>query len=153
MIIQPRTWGFICTTAHPHGCAANVREAIAATRRLGRRDDGPRRVLVIGASSGYGLAARIAAAFGFGAATLGVFREKPGRARKPGSAGWYHAAALQEALREAGLRGASLQGDAFGHASKAQAADLIRREPGGPADIATHASAGPSRQPSVRGHT
>ena len=145
MIIQPRTWGFICTTAHPHGCAANVREAIAATRRLGRRDDGPRRVLVIGASSGYGLAARIAAAFGFGAATLGVFREKPGRARKPGSAGWYHAAALQDALREAGLRGASLQGDAFAHATKTQAMDLIRRELGGPVDLVIHSLAAPAR--------
>lgn len=145
MIIQPRTWGFVCTTAHPAGCAANVREAIAATERLGRRDDGPRRVLVIGASSGYGLAARIAAAFGFGAATLGVFREKPARARKPGSAGWYHAAALQQALHGAGLAGASLQGDAFAHATKAQAIDLIRRELGGPVDLVIHSLAAPAR--------
>lgn len=145
MIIQPRTWGFVCTNAHPSGCAANVREAIAETRRHGVRADGPRRVLVIGASSGYGLAARITAAFGFGAATLGVFREKPPRARKTGSAGWYHAAALHNALHEAGLKGASLQADAFSHAAKAQAIDLIRRELGGPVDLVIHSLAAPAR--------
>ena len=78
MIIHPKVRGFICTTAHPLGCELNVRDQIAATRAQGVRSDGPKKVLVIGASSGYGLAARITAAFGFGADTLGVFFEKPG---------------------------------------------------------------------------
>src|SRR3546814_20888067 len=79
LIIHPKVRGFICTTTHPLGCEHNVSEQIAATRAQGVRADGPKKVLVIGASSGYGLAARITAAFGFGADTLGVFFEKPGR--------------------------------------------------------------------------
>ena len=86
MIIHPKARGFICITTHPTGCELNVREQIAATRARGVRDDGPKNVLVIGASTGYGLAARITAAFGFGANTLGVFFEKPGTDRKPGTA-------------------------------------------------------------------
>ena len=78
LIIHPKVRGFICTTTHPLGCELNVRDQIAATRAQGVRNDGPKKVLVIGASSGYGLAARISAAFGFGADTLGVFFEKPG---------------------------------------------------------------------------
>src|SRR3546814_19475595 len=80
LIIHPKVRGFICTTTHPLGCEHNVSEQIAATRAQGVRADGPKKVLVIGASSGSGLAARITAAFGFGADTLGVFFEKPGSA-------------------------------------------------------------------------
>ena len=79
MIVKPRIWGFICTTAHPIGCEKNVHDQIEFIRQQGEHKDGPRRVLVIGASTGYGLAARITAAFGYGAETLGVFFEKPGR--------------------------------------------------------------------------
>src|SRR3546814_8358133 len=81
-LIHPKVRGFICTTTHPLGCEHNVSEQIAATRAQGVRADGPKKVLVIGASSGYGLAARITAAFGFGADTLGVFFEKPGSDKK-----------------------------------------------------------------------
>lgn len=77
MIIKPKVRGFICTTTHPVGCEANVRRQIAYTKQQGAIADGPKRVLVIGASTGYGLASRIAAAFGSGAATIGVFFEKP----------------------------------------------------------------------------
>src|ERR1700744_5536040 len=90
LIIKPRIWGFICTTSHPVGCAANVREQVEAVRAAGVSGAGPRRVLIIGASTGYGLAARITAAFGYGAATFGVFYEKPGKDAKPGTAGWYN---------------------------------------------------------------
>ncbi|HEX7339146.1 MAG TPA: enoyl-ACP reductase FabV [Rhodanobacteraceae bacterium] len=145
MIIEPRIWGFICTTAHPAGCAANVRDAIARTRALGTRDDGPQRVLVIGASSGYGLAARITSAFGFGAATLGVFREKPPKARKSGSAGWYNAAAFEQAARAAGLPAVSLEADAFAPATKARAIELIKHELGGPVDLVVYSLAAPAR--------
>ncbi|HEX7342001.1 MAG TPA: enoyl-ACP reductase FabV [Rhodanobacteraceae bacterium] len=145
MIIEPRTWGFLCTTAHPAGCAGNVREQIAATRRHGLRHDGPRRVLVIGASSGYGLAARITAAFGFGAATLGVFREKPDTARKPGSAGFYHAAAFEQQASAAGLVNVSLNADAFADATKARAIELVRDDLGGPIDLVIYSLAAPMR--------
>lgn len=153
MIIEPRTWGFICTTAHPTGCAANVREYIAVTRKLGQRDDGPRRVLVIGASTGYGLAARITAAFGFGAATLGVFLEKPGKARKSASAGWYNSAAFQDAARSAGLTSVSLNADAFADATRARAIELIRDELGGPVDLVIYSLAAPQRQLPDSGET
>lgn len=83
MIIHPKVRGFICTTTHPLGCERNVLEQIAATRARGVRTDGPKKVLVIGASSGYGLASRITAAFGFGADTLGVFFENPAPPARP----------------------------------------------------------------------
>lgn len=146
MIIEPRTWGFICTTAHPAGCAANVREQIAITRRQGLRNDGPRRVLVVGASTGYGLAARISAAFGFGAATLGVFLEKPGKARKPASAGWYNVAAFEAEARAAGLTSIALNADAFADATRARTIELIRGELGGRVDLVIYSLAAPQRQ-------
>lgn len=153
MVIQPRTWGFICTTAHPEGCAANVREQIARVRDAGVRDDGPRRVLVIGASTGYGLAARISAAFGFGAATLGVFLEKPPKARKTASAGWYNAAAFEAEARRAGLTSVSLQADAFAHATRARAIELIATELGGSVDLVIYSLAAPVRQLPDSGET
>jgi enoyl-[acyl-carrier protein] reductase/trans-2-enoyl-CoA reductase (NAD+) len=146
MIIKPRTWGFVSTTAHPAGCAANVREQIARVRAAGVRDDGPRRVLVIGASTGYGLAARITAAFGFGAATLGVFLEKPARGRKTASAGWYNAAAFENAAREAGLVSVSLNADAFAETTRARAIELIGAKLGGPVDLVIYSLAAPSRR-------
>ncbi len=146
MVIQPRTWGFICTTAHPAGCAANVREQIARARAGGGRRDGPRRVLVVGASTGYGLAARIQAAFGFGAATLGVFLEKPATARKSASAGWYNTAAFEDAARQAGLASVSLNADAFAHATRERAIELIERELGGPVDLVIYSLAAPARR-------
>ena len=96
MIIHPKVRGFICTTTHPLGCERNVAEQIEATRKLGVRNDGPKKVLVIGASSGYGLAARITAAFGFGADTLGVFFEKPGTETKAGTCLLYTSDAADE---------------------------------------------------------
>jgi len=102
MIIKPKYRGFICTTTHPTGCYHNVLDQIAVTRtRLGQRH-GPKKVLVIGASSGYGLAARITAAFAYGADTLGVFFEKPGTESKPGTAGWYNSWAFEEEAKKPG---------------------------------------------------
>ena len=144
MIIRPRIWGFICTTAHPTGCAANVREQIAAVRDL--HGHGPKRVLVIGASTGYGLAARITAAFGYGAATLGVFYEKPGKDNKPGSAGWYNSAAFDAAAKQAGLVSLSLNGDAFSDAARAKAIQMIREGLGGPVDLVIYSLASPQRR-------
>ena len=89
MIIKPKVRGFMCTTAHPTGCEASVREQIAHVKAGGEIKGGPKNVLVIGASTGYGLASRITAAFGAGAKTIGLFFERPGSETKPGTAGWY----------------------------------------------------------------
>lgn len=129
MIIKPRTRGFICTTAHPDGCAAQVQQQIdyiASKPRL----EGPKNVLVIGASTGYGLSARIAAAFGAGAATVGVYRPSKSTATRTASAGWYNSAAFERKAAEAGLRSFSVTGDAFSDETKAKTVEVIREELG-----------------------
>ena len=109
MIIKPRVRGFLCTTTHPVGCDANVKRQIMHVRNQGPVSKGPKRVLVIGASTGYGLASRITAAFGCGAATLGIFFEKPGTETKPGTAGWYNSAAFQKYAEQDGLYAKSIK--------------------------------------------
>ena len=94
MIIKPKIRGFICTTTHPEGCLANIRQQIAYVKNNGQIKNGPKRVLIVGASSGYGMATRITAAFGSGAATIGVFFEKPATEKKSGTAGWHNSAAF-----------------------------------------------------------
>lgn len=146
MIIQPKVWGFICTTAHPLGCELNVRDQIECVRKPVLRGGGPKTALVIGASTGYGLAARITAAFGYHAATLGVFLEKPGSASRPGSAGWYNSAALHQFAAGAGLRCVSINGDAFAAATRACAIDVIKHELGGQVDLVIYSLAAPLRR-------
>jgi len=126
MVIKPRVRGFLCTTTHPVGCAENVRRQIAYVQERGAIADGPTRVLVIGASTGYGLASRIVATFGCGAETLGIFFEKEGSERKPGSAGWYNSAAFHEAAEAAGIYARSINGDAFSDEVKERAIAEIR---------------------------
>ncbi|MCV6591021.1 MAG: trans-2-enoyl-CoA reductase family protein [Marinobacterium sp.] len=145
MIIKPKTRGFICTTTHPTGCALNVREQIDYTRQQGTQESGPKRVLVIGSSSGYGLASRITAAFGYGASTIGVFFEKPGTERKTGTAGWYNAAAFDAAAHEAGLYAKSLNGDAFSHEARQKTVDLIKEDLG-QIDLVIYSLAAPVRK-------
>jgi enoyl-[acyl-carrier protein] reductase/trans-2-enoyl-CoA reductase (NAD+) len=128
MIIKPKTRGFICTTAHPAGCSAHVQEQIDYVRSKGPIAGLPKRVLVIGASTGYGLASRIVPAFAGGAATLGVFFEKPGEEGKTASAGWYNSVAFEKAAHAAGLYARSINGDAFSDAIKQQTIDIIRRD-------------------------
>ena len=146
LIIHPKVRGFICTTTHPLGCELNVRDQIAATRAQGVRSDGPKKVLVIGASSGYGLAARISAAFGFGADTLGVFFEKPGSEKKAGTAGWYNSAAFDKFAKEAGLYSKSINGDAFSDEARAKVIELIKTEMGGQVDLVVYSLASPVRK-------
>jgi len=146
LIIQPKVRGFICTTTHPTGCELNVRDQIASTRARGVRSDGPKKVLVIGASTGYGLAARISAAFGFGADTLGVFFEKPGTDNKPGTAGWYNAAAFDQFAKAEGLYSRSINGDAFSDEVRAKAIKLIQNEMGGQVDLVIYSLAAPVRK-------
>ena len=145
MVIKPRVRGFLCTTTHPVGCAANVNAQIAHEREQGPIPDAPRRVLVIGASTGYGLASRITAAFGGGADTLGVFFEKEGSERKPGSAGWYNSAAFHAEAEAAGLYARSINGDAFSDEVKARAINEIKAHMG-QVDLVIYSLAAPRRE-------
>jgi len=144
MIIEPRVRGFICVTTHPAGCEANVKQQIDYVERSGRIADGPKKVLVIGASTGYGLAARITAAFGCGADTLGVFLERAGSDTKPGTAGWYNTAAFEKFAAGAGLYAKSINGDAFSDEVKRQTIETIRRDLG-KIDLVVYSLASPKR--------
>jgi enoyl-[acyl-carrier protein] reductase/trans-2-enoyl-CoA reductase (NAD+) len=144
MVIKPRVRGFLCTTTHPEGCRENVRRQIAHVQTGGPLSNGPKRVLVLGASTGYGLASRITAAFGCGAATIGVFFEKEGSERKPGTAGWYNAAAFHEQAEVAGLYAKSFNGDAFSDDMKTQVIDLIKADLG-QIDLVVYSLAAPRR--------
>ncbi len=144
MVIKPKVRGFLCTTTHPEGCAANVRRQIEYTQAQGAISEGGLRVLVIGASTGYGLASRITAAFGCGASTLGIFFEKPGTEKKPGTAGWYNSAAFHQQAQEAGLYAKSINGDAFSDEIKQIAIDTIR-EDFGQIDLVIYSLAAPRR--------
>ena len=128
MVIRPKVRGFVCITAHPEGCAAHVAEQVAYVKSKGAIPNGPRSVLVIGASTGYGLASRIAAAFGSGAQTLGVFFERPSDEGRPATPGWYNTIAFTEAAHSAGLKAANINGDAFSDDIKKQTIDLLKRE-------------------------
>ena len=150
MIIKPRVRGFLCTTTHPVGCEANVKRQIDHVKAGGAIENGPKRVLVIGASTGYGLASRITAAFGAGAATLGIFFEKEGTERKPGTAGWYNSAAFHKFAEAEGLYAKSINGDAFSNEIKQQAIDIIREDMG-QVDLVVYSLAAPRRQHPVTG--
>jgi enoyl-[acyl-carrier protein] reductase/trans-2-enoyl-CoA reductase (NAD+) len=149
MIIKPRVRGFMCVTTHPAGCAANVQQQVDYVRSKGPIK-GPKKVLVIGASTGYGLASRITAAAGAGAATLGVFFEKEGSEGKPGSAGWYNSAAFHEWAESEGLYAKSINGDAFSDAIKQKAIDTIKADLG-QVDLVIYSLASPRRQHPVTG--
>ena len=144
MIVAPKIRGFICTTAHPEGCAANVRSQIDYVKSRGPLPDSPKKVLVIGASTGYGLASRIVPAFGGGAATIGVFFEKPGVENKTASAGWYNSVAFEEAAAEAGLYAKSFNGDAFSKEIKEAVIAAIKADLG-QVDCIVYSLASPRR--------
>ena len=144
MVIKPRVRGFLCTTTHPVGCRENVRRQIEHVRSGGEIANGPKRVLVLGASTGYGLASRITAAFGSGASTIGVFFEKEGTEKKPGTAGWYNAAAFHQFAEAEGLYAKSVNGDAFSDELKAQVIDLIKADLG-QVDLVVYSLAAPRR--------
>jgi enoyl-[acyl-carrier protein] reductase/trans-2-enoyl-CoA reductase (NAD+) len=145
MIITPKIRGFICTTTHPTGCENNVKEQIEYVKSKGKVENGPKRVLVVGSSSGYGLSSRIAAAFGSDASTIGVFFEKPGTEKKTGTAGWYNAAAFDKLAKEAGLYAKSINGDAFSHEAKQKAIELIKEDLG-QIDLVVYSLASPVRK-------
>ncbi|MEY3583358.1 MAG: hypothetical protein RJA48_441 [Verrucomicrobiota bacterium] len=145
-VLKPRVRGFICITSHPEGCAAHVREQIAHVKSRPALKGGPKSVLVIGASTGYGLSSRIAAAFGSGAATLGIFFERNGEGDKAGSPGWYNTTGFHAEAKKAGLTAISLNGDAFSAELKAQVIEAIKSKmPGGKVDLIVYSLASPRR--------
>ena len=149
MIIEPRMRGFICLTAHPKGCEQNVKNQIEYVKSKGKIN-GPKRVLVIGASTGFGLASRITSAFGSDAATIGVFFEKEPSEGKTASPGWYNSAAFEVEAQKAGLYAKSINGDAFSNEVKKQTIDMIKSDLG-QIDLIIYSLASPVRQHPVTG--
>ena len=144
MIVAPKIRGFICTTAHPTGCAKHIADQIAVVKSRGPIANGPKKVLVVGSSTGYGLSSRIAAAFGSGAATMGVFFEKPGEPERCGTAGWYNSAAFENEAKAAGLYARSFNGDAFSDAMKTTVIEAIKADLG-QVDCVIYSLASPRR--------
>ena len=144
-IVKRRSRGFICVNAHPEGCRKNVERWVDGVRgKIPAGESGPKNVLVIGASTGYGLASRIAAAWGCGAKTLGVFFERPPEGDKVATAGYYNTVALHALAQQDGLFAASINGDAFSDDTKRAAADALRSQMG-PVDLVIYSLAAPKR--------
>jgi len=152
MIISPKIRGFICTTAHPEGCAAHVQEQIDYVKSKAPLENAPKRVLVVGSSTGYGLASRIVTAFGGKASTVGVFFEKGGTEKKTASAGWYNSAAFEEAAKAEGLYARSFNGDAFSTEIKQQVIQAIKEDLG-QVDMVIYSLASPRRTDPTTGET
>jgi enoyl-[acyl-carrier protein] reductase/trans-2-enoyl-CoA reductase (NAD+) len=144
MIIKPRVRGFMCITSHPAGCDENVKQQIDYVQSQGKIEGGPKKVLVIGSSTGYGLASRISAGFGSDAATLGLFFEKEGSEKKPGTAGWYNSAAYHKYAEQKGLYAKSINGDAFSDEIKQKTIDVIKQDLG-QVDLVVYSLASPRR--------
>jgi len=144
MVVIPKIRGFICTTAHPEGCAKHVADQISYVKSRGPVANGPKKVLVIGSSTGYGLSSRIAAAFGSQAATVGVFFERAGETDNTATAGWYNSAAFENEAKAAGLYARSFNGDAFSDAMKAEVIEAIKADLG-QVDCVIYSLASPRR--------
>ncbi len=151
MVIKPRVRGFICLTAHPVGCAAHVQQQIDHVKSKGKIAKGPSKVLVIGASTGYGLASRISVAFGCGADTLGVFFEKEPTEKRTATAGWYNSSAFEKAAHAENLYAKSINGDAFSDELKQNTIDLIKQNLG-QIDALVYSLAAPRRTHPKTGH-
>jgi len=143
MIIEPKIRGFVCITAHPEGCAYKVQQEIEVAK-ASLIKDGPKKVLVIGASTGYGLSSRVTASFSSGADTIGVFFERPSSNGKPASAGWYNTVAFEAAAQAEGLYAKSINGDAFSDEIKASVIKTIK-EDWGTVDCVIYSLASPKR--------
>lgn len=144
MVVQPKVKGFMCTTAHPEGCKAVVKEQIDYVKAQ-PKTDGPKKVLVIGASMGYGLASRIAATYSCGADTLGIIFDKPGKEKRTASAGWYNTAAFEELAEADGYYARSINGDAYSQEIKDETIERIKKD-WGRADMVIYSIAAPRRK-------
>lgn len=150
MIIKPKVRGFICTTAHPVGCAKHVQEQIDYVKTQKPEEKGPKNVLVIGCSNGYGLASRISSAFGYQANTLGIMFEKEPSERRTASAGWYNTKAFEKAAQAEGLYAESLNMDAFSNEAKAEAISKIKDHMG-QVDLVVYSLGAPRRKDPTTG--
>ena len=144
MVIKPKVRGFICTTAHPQGCKAIVKEQIDHVKAQGHTENSPKKVLVIGASMGYGLATRISAAYSGGAATIGVIFDKPASGNRTATAGWYNTAAFEQFAAEDGLYAKTINGDAYSREIKEKTIELIKKDLG-KVDCVVYSLAAPRR--------
>lgn len=144
MIVKPKVRGFICTTAHAEGCKASVQEQINYVKAGKHAADGPKKVLIVGASMGYGLASRIAAAYSFGAATVGVIFDKPASGSRTATSGWYNTAAFEEIAAKDGLYAKTINGDAYSKEIKKQTIELIKKDLG-KVDCVIYSLAAPRR--------
>lgn len=145
MIIQPKIRGFICTTAHPEGCLRQVEEQIQYVTNRIQLSHPPKKVLIIGASTGYGLSSRIAAAFGAKAKTIGVSFERPADERRTASPGWYNTAAFERLALIQNIYAKSINGDAFSQAIKEKTVRLIQEDWQGEVDLVIYSIAAPRR--------
>ena len=152
MIVKPKIRSFVCLTAHPEGCAAHVKEQIEIAKAAKTNGEGPKNVLIIGASTGYGLSTRISTAFTYGAKTLGLFFERPSMKGKPASAGWYNSVAFENEANAAGLYAKSLNGDAFSNEMKEQTIEAIKADMG-KVDLVIYSLASPRRTDPRTGET
>jgi enoyl-[acyl-carrier protein] reductase/trans-2-enoyl-CoA reductase (NAD+) len=152
MIIKPMIRNNICMNAHPEGCRKDVLDQIAHVKRQGKVENGPKNVLVIGSSTGYGLASRIVAAFGSGAKTLGISYEKEPSEKRPGTMGWYNTISFEQAAAQEGLYAQSLNGDAFSDEIKQQAIEKIQSDIGS-VDLVVYSLASPVRTDPKTGET
>ena len=152
MIIRPKVRGFVCVTAHPTGCAANVQEQIDYVKSQSPVENGAKNVLIVGASTGYGLASRIAAAFGCGANTLGIYFERPSERGRTATPGWYNSVALEKAAKTDGLYASSINGDAFSNEIKEQSIERIKLDMG-KIDLVIYSLASPRRTDPNTGET
>lgn len=152
MVIQPKIRGFICTNAHPVGCEVNVQKQIDYVKQQESSSKGPKNVLVLGCSTGYGLASRIVSAFGHGAKTLGVCFEKEPSERKTGTAGWYNTAAFHDKAKAEGLYARTLNGDAFSNEMKRDVIEAIKQDLG-KVDLVVYSLASPRRTDPNSGET
>lgn len=144
MIIKPKVRGFVCITAHPKGCEAHLKEQISYVQGQPKLKNAPKKVLVLGASTGYGLASRVVAAFGGEADTFGVFFERPADGGKPASAGWYNSVAFEKEAKKLGLNAISMNGDAFSSEFKLRVVDALKKH-FGPVDCVIYSLAAPRR--------
>ncbi len=145
MIIKPKVRGFVCVTTHPAGCKAHIEEEIAYVKAKGPIANGPKRVLVVGASTGYGLSSRIVPTYAWGAQTIGVFFERPSKEERVGTAGWYNSCYFKETATADGYYARNVNGDAFSHDIKKKVADLIEKDWGG-VDLIVYSLASPRRK-------
>lgn len=152
MVVTPKVKGFVCITAHPQGCQKNVKNQINYVKDK-QKVLGPQRVLVIGASTGYGLASRITASFAANAQTIGVFFERPATGKRTASAGWYNSAAFEEEAEKNGIYAKSINGDAFSNELKQQTIDLIKEDWPEGVDLIIYSLASPRRQDPVDNQT